>query len=177
MLEKDDLSFSAVTHSSKDSNLNENMNGFIKKAQKNKLLVEKIQSDFKTALFFEYFTQAEFGVYSYNSQFCLFAIEMAIKTVEISPGYLVRLPVEILTEVVGQMDTSGTVEDVLVCQLFFEHISRFFDLLVSHDIQCKMFKQLLGEMVARVFEDTFQSVNFILVFTKVLSHMHKSSVV
>ena len=176
VLEKDDLSFSAVTHSSKESNLNEQMNGFIKKTQKHKFLVEKIQAEFKISLFFESFSGTEFGSYTRDHQYCLFAIETAIKAVEISPASLVRVPIELLSEAVTQMDGCGRPEDSVSCQLFFEHISRFFELLVAQDSQCRVFKQLLGEMVGKVFEESFQSVNFILVFTKVLSHIHKSNV-
>jgi len=172
------MSLSGVTHSSRDSALNEQMYSFIKKANKQKELLERLTLAFKKFRFFEHFCEVapRLLILPNRLEICHSCIELTIKTIEISPISALKVSPSLVMELLTQFDQLTDPEDSASSQLLYEHICRLFELLMAHDPQMTTFKELLCQSVAKIFEDGYQSINFVLIFGKILAHMSKVNV-
>lgn len=172
------MSLSAVTHSSRDSTLNEQMHSFIKKANKNKEFVDKLTSAFKKLPFFEVFIEIapKLLLLTPKLEMCHFVIELTIKAIEISPVLARKVSADLAMDFVDQFDQLTKPEDSATSQLIYENLCRLFELVAANDAQMTVFKELLCQSVAKIFEGSFESINFVLVFGKILTFLNKLGV-
>ena len=178
VIEKDDLSFSGNTYSSKDSHMTEQMNGFIKKTLKVKTMIDKIQNDFKTVDFFYLISDKSLKLLPFedDQEVTKLVLETTTKSIEICPSILCKITGELLLNTILKIDFLYDPNDERKSQELYERVCSFFDVLVLHDQQCRIFRFLVSQMITKIFESTFHSINFALMFNKILAHMHKMNV-
>lgn len=172
------MSFSALTYSSKESVVNEQMNAFIKKVSKMRPLVDKMTSVFKKFDFMTSFSHIALLLLQTASdpKIALFVVDVSIKAAEMSPVLAGKIAPELILEIIAQLDLKSGHENNSTSQLLYEHVCRYFEVQATHDIQGRVLKQLVAESIAKVFDESFKSINFVLVFSKLLFHLNKLSV-
>lgn len=158
--------------------MNEQMYSFLKRASKQKEFVDRLTGAFKRFRFFETFTETAPRLLDCapDTEMCTFVLDLTIKTAEISPVFGSKISADLLVHFVTHFDRLTKPEDSAASQLIYESICRLFELIAVQDPSMNLFKGLLEASVSRIFEESFESVNFVLVFGKLLAHMVRTSV-
>lgn len=141
--------------------------------------MEKIQNEFKNSDFFEKLNviALKLVLISEDNEIIRFIIEIVIKTVEIVPSQISKVSPNLIFGMITKFDMLQKSNNTSLSQILYESICQYFELLVLHEVQCRTFKFLLSEMIGKIFEEDFHSINFVLIFTKIMTQMHRISVI
>lgn len=137
-----------------------------------------MQSDFQSVDFLGFLANRTFTLSPLvaHCRIIQLSLETVIQGVEICPGLIANVPGEFVFEVVSRIDGLCDSKDDRPAQELFQGLSRLFDLLSLHDSSCRLFKFVVGEIVAQLFDCSLHSVHLVLILNKVLTHMSARNV-
>ena len=175
--DKDDISFSVFTNTSKESNRVDNFNSFLKKIFKDKDILEELEINFENCFFLD----KVFG-------FLIFHLENLKSDFEDTTEVLFDLILKIVyidEKIIGNFKADffwllfKRIDDYLFTNNNFnDKLFKFFcEILYSEniigDLDEDLFNDLLDRLLKTIFEEKFKSYNIFLVFNKIFSIYYK----